>query len=473
MHRRSLLCLFVVVLLFSLAACHNKKVQNPIADVDSKQPDKVLFDKAMDAMKHNRFDVARISLQTLINTYPDSEYVARAKLAIGDSWYAEGGSAALAQAEAEYRDFKTFFPNMPEAAEAQLKIAGIEYQQLEKPDRDYTHAKRAEDEYRSLILEFPDSKLVPQAKERLREVQEVLAEREFRVGRFYYLRESYAAAVARLQSLVDAYPLYSGADEALYLLGDSYEREAEMFRKLPPLAGLDPQTRDQMIKDFHNKAAETFSRIVTRYPVTDRANDAVRRLEAMKRPVPKPTPEAIAQNRAEEDSRGRVGLWPRMWGNFHKHPEMATSAKVGEPTLVDPKPTSAPDIVRQTTNAMRGAPAGSDSHTVSVETVGTGAPPKNEPTPRSDTAPAKSGDPETKIPELTPISPNATPDSSKDPGNATPLSAPPQVNDAAQSGGANQTSSPDSAGGNSQTNPTDNKSQSSSKQKKKRKLVLF
>ena len=42
---------------------------------------------------------ARILLQTLINAYPDSEYIARAKLAVGDSWYAEGGSAALAQAE--------------------------------------------------------------------------------------------------------------------------------------------------------------------------------------------------------------------------------------------------------------------------------------------------------------------------------------------------------------------------------------
>ena len=70
--------------------CTNKKSVNPIANVNSKQPDKVLYDRAMDAMKHNKFDVARLSLQTLINTYPDSEYVARAKLAIGDSWYAEG-----------------------------------------------------------------------------------------------------------------------------------------------------------------------------------------------------------------------------------------------------------------------------------------------------------------------------------------------------------------------------------------------
>src|SRR6185312_258089 len=155
------------------AGCHNNKAPNPIANLDSKQPDKVLFDRAMQSIHSNKFDTARITLQTLINTYPDSEYIARAKLAVGDSWYAEGTSAALQQAEVEYKDFETFFPNMPEAAEAQLKVAGIHYKEMEKPDRDFTHAKRAEDEYRQLIQQYPDSKLVPEAKERLREVQEV------------------------------------------------------------------------------------------------------------------------------------------------------------------------------------------------------------------------------------------------------------------------------------------------------------
>src|ERR1700723_4733432 len=100
----------VLASLLILAGCTNRKVSNPIANVDSKQPDKVLFDRAMDAMKHNRYDVARLSLQTLINTYPDSEFVARAKLAVADSWYAEGGSASMQQAEIEYKDFRTFFP---------------------------------------------------------------------------------------------------------------------------------------------------------------------------------------------------------------------------------------------------------------------------------------------------------------------------------------------------------------------------
>src|SRR3984893_992556 len=123
MHQNSSFILLVALLLALTVGCTNKKSVNPLANVGSKQPDKVLFDRAMDAMKHNRFDVARMTLQTLINTYPDSEYIAHAKLAPGDSWYAKGGTTAMQQAEQEYRDFETFFPNMPEAAEAQLKIA--------------------------------------------------------------------------------------------------------------------------------------------------------------------------------------------------------------------------------------------------------------------------------------------------------------------------------------------------------------
>src|SRR6266436_5427370 len=158
MVRRTPVIVLLSALLAFTAACTNKKVNNPLANVGSKQPDKVLFDRAMDAMKHNRFDVSRMTLQTLINTYPDSEFIARAKLA----------------------------------------VANIHYQEMEKADRDFTHAMRAEEEYRSLIQEYPDSKLVPEAKQRLREVQEVLAQREFNIGRFYYLRLAYPAAIARL-----------------------------------------------------------------------------------------------------------------------------------------------------------------------------------------------------------------------------------------------------------------------------------
>src|SRR5215467_4205033 len=260
------IALLGVLLLLLASACTNKKVSNPLANVGSKQPDKVLFDRAMDQLKHNKFDQARMILQTLINTYPDSEFIARAKLAVADSWYAEGGTTALAQAEIEYKDFKTFFPNMPEAAEAQLKVANIHYQQMEKPDRDYTHALRAEEEYRNLILQYPDSKILPEAKQRLMEVQEVLGEREYQIGRFYYLRQSYPAAIARLSSLVDRYPLYSHADDALYLMGQALEGEIAIIRSKP----MNETAKARAIDEFTKEASDAYAKIITRYPLMDR-----------------------------------------------------------------------------------------------------------------------------------------------------------------------------------------------------------
>jgi outer membrane protein assembly factor BamD len=388
--RRNSSFVFLGLLLTLTVACTNKKSVNPLANVGSKQPDKVLFDRAMDAMKHNRFDVSRMTLQTLINTYPDSEFIARAKLAVADSWYAEGGTTAMQQAEIEYKDFRTFFPNMPEAAEAQLKVANIHYQEMEKADRDFTHAMRAEEEYRSLIQEYPDSKLVPEAKQRLREVQEVLAQREFNIGRFYYLRLAYPAAIARLKTLVDRYPLYSGADEALYLLGQSYEGEIDVIRKN---GRMNEVNKGKMIEGLTKEASEAYGRIIKRYPAMDRALDAKARLEGLHQPVPRPTRAALELNKKEVESRQQAGIMSSMLGNFEKHPDVAKASRVGDPTMVDPAPTNPGDVVRKVVSA--GGMAGGDNK-IGVETVdGKVAP--NQEAPRSD-APA-AGDPAAAAPE--------------------------------------------------------------------------
>ena len=382
MFRRVLLSILMAsAILF--VGCTNKKSANPIANVNSKQPDKVLYDRAMDAMKHNKFDVARLSLQTLINTYPDSEYVARAKLAIGDSWYAGGGSAAMAQAESEYKDFITFFPNMTEASEAQMKIANIHYNEMEKADRDYTHAKRAEEEYRQLIMQFPDSPMVPEAKKRLLAVQEVLAEREFMIGHFYYMRESWPAAIARLKSLSDTYPLYSGADEALFELGSAYEKEASLLRQ----SKLTEATKGPLIKNYTDDAAAAYDRILTRYPEEERADDARKRLAAMGKPIPRATPEAIAQNKKEQESRGQLSTYGKMMMNFKKGPDVSQAAKVGEPTLVDPKQASAPEIVRSATASLMSALNAATNATAQPGT-GKAPPPENAAVPRSDASAA-------------------------------------------------------------------------------------
>ena len=487
MSRRIPLMIVLGTLLVLTIACTNKKSVNPLAGVGSKQPDKVLFDKAMEAMRHNRFDVARLTLQTLINTYPDSEYIARAKLAVGDSWYAEGGTAALAQAEQEYNDFEIFFPNMPEAAEAQLKIANIHYQQMEKPDRDYTNAKRAEDEYRKLILQYPESKLVPEAKQRLLEVQEVLADREFEIGRFYYLRESYPASIARLQTLVERYPLYSRADEAEYLLGQNYEGQMARMRITPTcdVHGMPRGCTTEAIKaayldEFTKEAAKAYDKIITRYPLMDRADDARKRLAALKQPIPRPTKAEVAQNRAEIESRSESTTVQKLMGLMKKGPDVSQAAKVGDPPLVDPTAIAANQVIHQETMAVaQGMPG---NNVAGVEIVKpnqpSGSTPPSDATPPGGSAfgapPAAAATPPAG-PDPNELKPIAQPDPNElkpvDSGTDQALPPPVQVNEihSGQSSSSSATASADNT-------PASDKDISTSKKKKKKglqKIVPF
>jgi outer membrane protein assembly factor BamD len=490
-HRIPLIAVLGTLLALT-AACTNKKSVNPLANIGSKQPDKVLFDKAMDAMRHNRFDVARLTLQTLINTYPDSEYIARAKLAVGDSWYAEGGTAALAQAEQEYSDFEIFFPNMPEAAEAQLKIANIHYQQMEKSDRDYTHAKRAEDEYRKVIMTYPDSKLVPEAKQRLLEVQEVLADREFGIGRFYYLRESYPASIARLQSLVDKYPLYSRVDEALFLLGQNYEGQIARIRSAPscdarglPRGCVTEAAKAKFIEPLEKKASEAYDKILTRYPMMDRADDARRRLAALHQPIPRPTKGAVARNKAEIASRSESSTVQKMLGLVKKGPDMARAARTGDPTLVDPEVVSATKVVQDEAFHATAVPEkASGEKTATVEVVKPGEAATNDTAPAADATTPAGASPFGTTPAAQPapaaaLDPNELkPNASADPNELKPtetgadpsLPPPTQVNEIQQGqpGSSATAQSDDSA-------PASDADLSSSKKKKKglKKIVPF
>src|SRR5262252_5473446 len=201
---RGLMKKFVLVspLLFLLLSCGGKKVSTNAPTNEIYEPDRVLFDKAMRDLKKNKFTVGRLTLQTLINTYPDSEFLPRAKYAMAESFFKESSSSSLTQAENEFKDYITFFPTSPLADDAQMKIAMTHVRRLEKADRDTTQANLAELEFKSFIESYPDSPLMDEAKQKLREVQEVLADGIAGIGNFYFVsHKDYPAATSRYREI--------------------------------------------------------------------------------------------------------------------------------------------------------------------------------------------------------------------------------------------------------------------------------
>ena len=329
-------CVLIVTLgLLSSCGFRRHKYDDPITK-DTKQPDKVLYDRAINDIEHGRFEVARITLNTLINTYDQSEFLAKAKLAVADSWYREGGASGLAQAEAEYKDFILFYPTMEEAAESQQKICMIHYRQMEKSDRDTNQTLRAEDECRQLIVQFPNSTFVPQTQQLLRNIQEALADGEFKVGAFYLKRGDNSAASSRFNHLVEQYPLYSKADEALWDLGQTYER-------------LDGSKGNR----FRKQVGDAYARIVRDYPLSSFADDATKKLKDMELPVPEPDQVALNRMKWEQENRQKPGMISRSTSFLRRGPDVGDAARSGPPAMTTIRPT-VPPTVPQTASAGAG-----------------------------------------------------------------------------------------------------------------------
>ena len=365
--QRWILLLLVGLIWAGGCSLRRNPLETPILS-DSQQPDLDLFNRAMNDLERSRYDVARLTLQTLINTYPDSEYIAKAKLAIADSWYREGGTNGLAQAEAEYRDFITFFPTMAEAAEAQMRVSMIHYRGMEKPDRDPTHARRAEQEFQRLLLNYPDTPFVPLAEQRLREVQEVLAQGMFEVGRFYFILGADLAARPRLKDLADRYPQFSLADTNLLFLARSLERTGEATAA---------------------EAAPYYARIIRDYPLSEHAEEAKQRLAALGSPVPEPDPAAVARMTYEGAHGESPGMFDKMMGAFYRRPNVtAAQGKTGLPTMTAQGPAQASAFPSGSQPAA-GSGAASSSSSPSAPTIvfesvspAAGDPPQAGSTPR-------------------------------------------------------------------------------------------
>lgn len=301
--------------------------KKPAEVAPSAEPDKILYDRAMDDLKHARYTEGRLTLQTLINSYPDSEYLAKAKLAVGDSYFKEGGTSSITQAIAEYKDFITFFPFLDEAAYAQMQVAMAHYRMMEKADRDRSQAEDAEDEFQAFLLKYPHNPLASQAEQRLREVQEVIGEGNYRIARYYYVKQDYRASAARLVELSERYPLYSQSDEALWMLSSIYIRAKQVSRN------------EDDKNHWADLAAKCYDRIVRDYPLSKFAPQAKSRLKEMGMSVPLPDPNALArmQKQQETDTKHhQFALLKLPLGLIKSNPDVSSAARSGRPNLNPP-----------------------------------------------------------------------------------------------------------------------------------------
>lgn len=240
--------------------------------------DRVLFEEAAKQVRKGQHETGRLLFTTIITTYPDSVFLPLAKLAIADSFYLEGGTSQLIQAASGYQDWLTFFPTDPLAAAAMLKVAESEMRQMGLPDREITHARKAEQRLKALLQQYPQTSLRPDVEEHLRQVQENLAMHDYLIGELYRQKSlnnkgGLKGAQGRYKGIVDKYPCFSYMDDTLFRLAWTYQVEEEP-----------------------DEAAKYYQQILKNYPDSTYADKAREQLSIIGAPPPeKATPNPCAK----------------------------------------------------------------------------------------------------------------------------------------------------------------------------------
>lgn len=202
------------------------------------EPDKFLFDKGTAALNAKKWLTAREFFKQVTETYTASPYRPDAKLGIGDTYLGEGTSESLVLAINEFKEFLSFYPTHRRADYAQLKLGMAHFRQMRHPQRDQTETREAVREFETFVARYPDSSLLPEAKQHLREARDRLSEADYLVGYFYYRQKWYPGAIDRFKVLLKEDTEYTGRDAVYYYLADSLVKMKQEAEALPYLERL-------------------------------------------------------------------------------------------------------------------------------------------------------------------------------------------------------------------------------------------
>ena len=214
------------------------------------------------------------------------------------------------------------------------------YKMMEKADRDRTQAEDAEDEFQTFLLKYPQSPLVPGAEQKLRDVQEVLADSQYRVARLLLLK----AGLSGFRGAA------GGPEPAVSALQPERRNALDAGRRVFARQAILKERRRQESLGRPRRASAT-SRIVTNYPLSKLAPRCQEPLDRDGNAGSRARPECPSGNEKRavvSKSSTRQHAFVRLpMAMVKSMPDVAIAAHSGQPNLNPPDDAvSATDVLK-------------------------------------------------------------------------------------------------------------------------------
>jgi outer membrane protein assembly factor BamD len=188
---------FTLLIIFFFAfACASKK--DALKKASPFEPETAI-QQAHEKIEKRRFEEAREILNDIKSKDTSGEYSALAQILTGDTYFNDG---LYEEAAVEYEHFLRIHSFHRHSPYAQYKLAMTYFKRIKTTDISYSVAQRALSEFEKLLSVYPRNPYVEVVENRIKTCENVLAEYEFYVGKFYYNKSSYIAAAGRFNDLL-------------------------------------------------------------------------------------------------------------------------------------------------------------------------------------------------------------------------------------------------------------------------------
>jgi outer membrane protein assembly factor BamD len=228
---RNINFIILFLLLTFLFSCSGKSA---VKREETFDPEKA-FVKANEEIEKKYYEEARAAFHEIKSRDTSRKFAPLAQLKIADSYVQEGEPDL---AIAEYRKFLEEYPEHKYAVYAQYQIASIYFDQIEGPERGYSGAAKALEEFEKLKRMFPRNPYKDVVDLKIDKCRNTIADYDFLVGEYYYKKGSFNAAISRFEELLKNYPDYKREADVLFYAGMSYKNLGQKDKALEYLKRL-------------------------------------------------------------------------------------------------------------------------------------------------------------------------------------------------------------------------------------------
>ena len=175
-----------------------------------------LYSQALDHIEHYRYEEALNKLREIKNKFQNSPYSIKAHLKIAEVYFLDG---SYLDSATTYEIFQELHPKHEKTPDAVFH-AGEAYYKASPSNiaKDLTTLDKALDAFKYYKLAYPNGDKKDKTSQRIKEIEDKLASKEFYIANFYNKLKKYDSAKSRYEKIISKYPNSRVINKAKYRL---------------------------------------------------------------------------------------------------------------------------------------------------------------------------------------------------------------------------------------------------------------